>query len=184
MLTSAFVATSLDGFIAKKDGSLEWLDDLTETSGETSNETEDYGYDAFYSQITCLVKGRKTFEQVLTFPQWPFEGKRVIVLSHTLETLPETLTVKSEIFSGSLGALIAMLQSQGEGHLYVDGGQTIQTFISEGLLNDITITRVPVLLGEGRPLFKMSETEVYLNHLETKIYSNGFVQSRYEFQAL
>lgn len=180
MLTSAFVATSLDGFIAKKDGSLEWLDALT----DTSNETEDYGYDAFYRQITCLVMGRKTFEKVMTFPQWPFEGKRVIVLSHTLEALPETLTVKAEIFSGSLSALIEMLQSQGEGHLYVDGGQTIQTFISKGLLNDITITRVPVLLGEGRPLFKMPETEVHLNHLETKVYSNGFVQSRYEFQTL
>lgn len=176
MKASVFIATSLDGYIARRDGSIDWL---TAAGGET-NDSEDFGYEAFFDTVDCMVMGRNSMEKVLTFPTWPYEGKRVIVLSNTLKEVPEAVFGKIELHAGSLRELVTKLEGEGCKRAYVDGGKTIQSFINERLLTDLTITRIPVLLGEGLPLFGKTPADVMLTHVETISYPNGFVKSTYE----
>ncbi len=172
---SAFIAASLDGFIAREDGGIDWLE-------ENSLPDEDFGYADFFASIDVLVMGRKTFEMVLGFGEWPYIGKKVIVLSHAM--IIEDGKVENgrevEIFSGSLTDLLTMLEGAGYQHVYTDGGQVICSFIREGLLDELILTRIPVLLGRGVPLFGDLLGDVRLNHVSTKAYPNGYVQSRYK----
>jgi len=171
---SVFIATSLDGFIARKDGALDWLPG---SDGQTGG--EDYGFGAFFESIDTLVIGRNTYELALTFPEWPYQGKRVVVLS---SRYPATLTPLGEGISGASAAprdLLRQLALAGAQHIYVDGGKTIQGFLAAGLIQEMTITRVPVLLGEGIPLFGPLARDLLLHHLETQSFDNGLVQSRY-----
>ncbi|WP_163836030.1 dihydrofolate reductase family protein [Spartinivicinus ruber] len=174
MQVSAYIATSLDGFIAKKNGDIDWLMDA-------ECQEEDYGYENFIKTVSCLVIGRNTFEKILSFSEWPYPNKRVVVLSNIIKQLPDLTKHKSELFSGELTSLIEKLSMEGEQRLYVDGGITIQSFLQLKLLTDITITKIPVLLGEGIPLFGSVISEVKLTHVETKIFNNGFVQTQYIF---
>src|SRR5882724_8241643 len=142
MTVSVFVGTSVDGFIARPNGALDWL---------MSFEGEPHGYDEFFASIDALVIGRKTFETVLSFPAWPYGDKRVIVLS----SRPLDLSVAKgavEQMAGAPADVIAQLAASGAHHIYVDGGITIQQFLREGLVQRLVITRVPVLIGEGIPL--------------------------------
>ncbi len=171
---SVFIATSLDGFIARKDGALDWLPG---SDGQTGG--EDYGFGAFFESVDTLVIGRKTYDLVLTFPEWPYKGKRVVVLS---SRYPATLTPLGENLSGASAAphdLLRQLALEGARHIYVDGGKTIQGFLAAGLIQEMTLTRVPVLLGEGIPLFGPLARDLALHHLETRSFDNGLVQSRY-----
>lgn len=174
---SAFIATSLDGFIARKNGELDWLPNPGES--DTSDEC---GFADFFSSVDCLVMGRNTLDVVLQFGEWPYEGKRVLVLSQTLSQVPEHLQKKVELTSEALPALIERLKSEGCSRIYVDGGKTIQSFINESLLTDITITTIPVLLGEGIRLFGKTRNDVPLKHLETRVCGEGLVQSAFEVQ--
>ncbi|MBU2713555.1 dihydrofolate reductase family protein [Zooshikella harenae] len=174
MQISVFIATSLDGFIARKNGDIGWL----EKAGDGDN-TTDFGYEDFMSSVTCLVMGRKTFEKVLSFPEWPYEKKRVILLSHTLLSVPSELEGKVELYSGEISALVDRLKDEREQRVYIDGGVTIQAFLQAGLVDDITITRIPVIIGEGLPLFAQTGHDVSLTHIATRAYDNGFVQSTY-----
>jgi dihydrofolate reductase len=141
-----YVAVSLDGFIAEKDGNLDWLDEIP-------NKTKsDYGFSDFLKRIDCIVMGRKTLEKVLEFEKWPYT-KPVYVLSTTLTELPLKLDGKAEIISGKLNDLIGKLNSQGFKDLYIDGGQTIQSFLNEDLIDEMIISTVPIILGDGIPLF-------------------------------
>lgn len=176
MRASVFIATSLDGFIARKDGSIDWL----MAAGGEPNDSEDFGYKTFFDTIDYMIMGRNSMEKVLSFPEWPYEGKRVIVLSRTLTAAPAALAGKIELYSGNLKELMMRLQDEGCQRVYVDGGKTIQTFINEGLITDLTITTIPVLLGEGLTLFGKTPADIKLNHVETIAYANGFVQSTYE----
>jgi len=173
--TSVFIATSLDGFIAKSDGSVDWLHE-----GEPPPEGEDFGFKAFFDSVDAMIIGRKAMEMVMSFEQWPYEGKRVFVLSNTLKQVPEKLVEKIELYSGPLKELITKLEDENCKRLYVDGGKTIQSFINESLITDMTITRLPVLLGEGIPLFAKTPNQINLQHVSTLAYSNGFVTSTYE----
>jgi len=175
MQFAAYIATSLEGFIARPDGSIDWL----EQAGLSTPEGEDYGYADFMASIDCVIMGRCTFEMVRTFAEYPYSGKRVIVLSRTMTELPRGFEDKVELHGTSLTALLAKLEHGGHKRAYVDGGKTIQTFIQAGLLDEIIITRVPVLIGTGLPLFGEVEGDVLLEHLSTRSYANGFVQSRY-----
>lgn len=177
MQISAFIATSLDGFIARPDHSIDWLDNAT------SDATEDYGYEAFISTISSVVMGRKTFQRILTFPQWPFQHQRVIVLSQTMKEVPPSLKDSVQLFDGTPGQLVDILDAEGDSHVFVDGSRAIQSFIAENLLSDITITTLPILIGDGVPLFGSLDRDVQLNHISTKAYQNGFVQSHYLFSA-
>lgn len=177
MKLSVFIAASIDGYIAKMNGDTDWLNS---TSGESNN--EDYGYREFWDSTDCMVMGRKTMEKALTFPEWPYEGKKIIVLSKTLDRLPRQIEVDAEIYSGDLRALRTRLVGEGFHHIYVDGGQTIRSFLNCGLISDMTITTVPILLGEGVRLFESLSSETRLFHIETVAYPNGFVKSVYEVE--
>lgn len=172
----AYIATSLDGFIARPDGGLDWLD----AAQARITPPEDCGYAAFMQGMDALVMGRNTYEKVRSFTPWPYD-KPVYVLSRTLQALPDA-PAGVQLFHGTPAELLAHAEQQGQPRLYVDGGLTVQSFIAAGLLDEITITRIPVLLGEGLPLFgplHAGHTEVALHHIGTRSWDFGLVQSRY-----
>jgi dihydrofolate reductase len=181
MKVSVYIATSLDGFIARDDGGLDWLPGADpEAQGDA--EGEDYGYREFMDSVDVLVMGRKTYEKVLSFGKWSYEGKRVIVLSSGTVEIPNELASTVECRSSSPSDLVHDLEEAGAKHVYVDGGNTIQRFLNEGLIQQIIITRIPVLIGSGIPLFGPLEKDVLLHHVETQKFPSGLVQSRYEIR--
>jgi len=171
---SVFIATSLDGFIARKNGAIDWL-----TRPEDAIPGEDYGYQVFFDSIDTLVVGRNTYELALTFDAWPYAGKRVVVLSIGSPKILPSLAGQMEIMSGAPAEIVQRLAETGAQHVYVDGGNTIQRFLRAGLVQELTITRIPILLGDGIPLFGALGRDIKLQHVETKVYPNSFVQSRY-----
>jgi len=173
MRCSVFIATSLDGFIARTDGSIEWL-----TGGSASG--EDYGYGDFIATIDVLVMGRKTFEVAKSFAQWPYGERRVFVLSSGYPASGKPLSKTVIGTSAQPKPLVERLSAEGFSRAYVDGGKAIQSFLRAGLIDDMTITHIPILLGEGIPLFGETGKDINLRHVETKAYPNGFVRSRYE----
>src|SRR6202167_36855 len=171
MKLSVFIGTSLDGFIARPDGSLDFL---PEGGGEP------HGYNEFIATIDAIVIGRKTFETVLAMTPWPYDKKRVVVLSSNPIDFSSVRGGKVEQMSGSPEEIVAKLAATGAHHAYIDGGITIQRFLRAGLIQHITITRVPVLIGEGIPLFGTLPHDIRLHHLSTKHYPSGLVSSEYE----
>ncbi len=177
MKISVYIATSLDGFIARENGELDWLPGSDGTTGD-----EDFGFNAFFNSVDVLVMGRKTYETVLSSGQWFYGEKQVVVLSRTLTRVADSLPGTVELRACSPATLAADLAASGAQHVYVDGGQTIQSFLNAGLIQEIIITRIPVLIGTGIPLFGAVHRDVKLYHIETQTFSNGFVQSRYEIE--
>jgi dihydrofolate reductase len=179
MRASVYIATTLDGFIARENGELDWLPG-SDRQVPVDSENEDFGFNAFMEAIDVLVMGRNTYELAISTGMWPYGNKRVIVLSNTLRNLadgvPNTVELKSELPND----LYNNLKNSGAKHLYIDGGKTIQGFLHSGLIDEIILTRVPVLIGKGIPLFGSLNSDKKLKHIETRAYKNGFVQSRYE----
>lgn len=171
---SVFIATSLDGFIARPDGAIDWL-----LGAEPAPAGEDYGYQAFFASIDAMVLGRKSYELVLNFPEWPYAGKKVVVLSHGTPAIPASLAADVTVMAGTPGEVAQRLAGQGARHLYIDGGKTIQGFLNAGLIDEMTITQIPILLGAGIPLFGPLAQDIHLRHSQTRTYANGFVQSKY-----
>jgi len=170
MKASVFIATSVDGFIARQDGALDWL---------PGDGVEDHGYNEFFASVDALVIGRKTFDTVLGFDQWPYADKLVVVLtSRPLEFAPPEGS-RCEFMTGAPREIIDRLSARGLKHLYIDGGLTIQRFLAAGLIQHLTVTRVPVLLGSGIPLFGPLPHDIRLEHVRTRSYPNGLVQSDY-----
>jgi dihydrofolate reductase len=167
---SVYIATSLDGFIARRNGDIDWL------SGGQGG--EDYGYAAFMSTVDQIVMGRNTYEKVLTFGSWPYE-KKVLVLTSRDLVIPEELSEKVKASNLSPSDLLHQLEIQGVRHIYLDGGVTIQRFVREGLVDEMTITSIPVLIGEGLPLFGPLDQDVRLELLDSRSFPNGFVQNQY-----
>ncbi|WP_432942691.1 dihydrofolate reductase family protein [Kribbella sp. CA-253562] len=165
---AVFIAVSLDGFIARPDGAIDWLTERGEQAGDT-------GYDQFMAAIDTVVLGRKTFETVLTFDFWPYEGKQVEVLSTTLPADADERVIVHRTLDG----LVETLNDRGAKRIYADGGRIVQTFLRAGLLNELTITTVPVLIGEGIPLFGALDADIALTHNATRTLNAGFVQSDY-----
>ena len=173
MKASVFVGTSVDGFIARADGGLDWL---------PADGGEEHGYEAFFASVDALVMGRKTYETVLTFDTWPYGEKPVFVLSsRPLARAPVGVVV--ERMSGAPAEIVSQLADRGIRHIYVDGGITIQRFLQAGLIQRLTITRVPVLIGVGIPLFGEVSRDIVLRHVATRQYAGGLVQSEYEIAA-
>ena len=170
MRGSVFVGVSVDGFMARPDGRFDFL---PEGGGE------EHGYTEFMASVDALVIGRKTYEVVLALPGWAYGKKPVYVLSSKpLAPAPEGAVV--ERMSGDPRAIAAALDARGVGHAYVDGGETIQAFLRAGLIQRLIVTRVPVLVGEGIPLFGATGGDVALRHVETRTYAGGLVKSEYE----
>jgi len=172
MSNIVYIATSIDGYIARKDGSIDWLMDLP------NPDKSDYGFSVFLERMDGIIMGRKSFETVLGFNEWPYP-KPVFVLSNSLHELPSRLSAKVEIVSGELKRIIELLQDKGMNNLYIDGGKTIQGFLKEDLIDEMTITRIPILLGSGIPLFDKNNLELKFEHVETKVYNNMLVRSKY-----
>ena len=173
MKTSVFIGTSLDGFIARTNGELDFL---------PPGGGEPHGYDEFMASVDALVIGRKTFDTVLAFDRWPYGKKPVFVLSsRTLDPAPREAVV--ERLSGNPAEIVSQLTDRGIQHIYVDGGITIQRFLQAGLIQRFIITRVPVLIGTGVALFGPLERDIKLKHVATRQYSSGLVQSEYVVDA-
>jgi dihydrofolate reductase len=170
MRISVFVGISLDGFLARLDGSFDFLS----PEGDIP-----HGYEEFFASIDALVIGRKTFEVIAAFPDWPYGDKRVVVLSSKPLDLTKLRNTKIEQMSGTPNEIVARLSAQNAQHIYLDGGITIQRFLNAGLIDSLTITRVPVLIGEGIPLFGPIQRDTRLHHVATRTYSTGLVQSEY-----
>lgn len=172
---SVYIATSVDGFIANEDGGIEWLHRPEHIySGEAG-----LSYEEFISTVDAIVMGRNTYEKVLTFEDWPYDIPVVVLTSRNL-LVPDHLQAKVTLESGAPEDVVSRLASQGKKHLYIDGGITIQRFLQAGLIHDITITRIPILLGGGISLFGSLGVELSLKLLESTTSDNGLVQVRYE----
>jgi dihydrofolate reductase len=174
---SVYIATSLDGFIARPDGDIEWLTRPTEPPSDS-----DYGYQAFIDSVDVIVIGRNTFETMLTFDSWPYTTKKVVVLSRSLTQLPAHLPDSVLLRSVTPTELLAELAAAGAQHAYIDGGQIIQAFLNAGLINELILTRIPILIGTGIPLFGQVDRDIHLSHIATQAFINGFVQSRYQIR--
>ena len=172
MRSIVFIGTSLDGFIARKNGDIEWL--VQYANNEAVN-----AYEKFMSRIDAIVIGRGTFEKVLSFPSWPYE-KKVFVLSTSIKEVPAALKEKVTILSMKPVELLSYLSSKGFSSIYIDGGQVIQDFLKEDLVDELIISKVPVLLGSGIPLFGHLDIDLQFIHNRTEIGSNGLVRSYYE----
>ncbi len=176
---TAFIATSLDGFIARPDGAIDWLDQ----ANRSIPAGEDCGYAAYMAGIDAIVMGRHTFETVLAFDPWPYGETPVHVLSTTLRSLPATAPACVRLHSCTPAELAALAWHHDQRRLHVDGGRTIQGFLAAGLLAEITITVIPVLLGAGRPLFgTLPSGDLWLTPLATRAYPFGFVQNHWAIQ--
>lgn len=167
---SVFIATSVDGYIARSNGGLDWL---------PVEGGEPHGYDEFIASVDGIVIGRKTFETVLSFGGWAYGRKPVIVLSSRPSAVKSPRGAACEAMSGAPGDIVERLAQRGMKHLYVDGGVTITGFLEAGLIDRMVITRIPVLLGSGIPLFGHLPRDIRLEHVATRSYPSGMVQSDY-----
>jgi dihydrofolate reductase len=169
MNASVFVGTSVDGFIARPNGALDFLD--------AGGGGESHGYEEFIATIDALVMGRGTYETVLGFGKWPYH-KPVFVLSNK-PIAPAPAGAVVEHMSGDPHEIVAALEKRGFKHLYIDGGVTIQRFLAAGLIDRLIVTRVPVLIGSGIPLFGPLPRDLLLKHVATRSFAGGMVQSEY-----
>jgi dihydrofolate reductase len=173
MKTSVFVGVSVDGFLARANGELDFLD---------AGGSEPHGYEEFIASVDTIVIGRKTFEIVMGFDAWPYGERRVVILS----SQPVDLAAASarggrvEHMSGLPADIASRLSTTGARHVYVDGGVTIQGFLRAGLVQRLVVSRVPVLIGSGIPLFGDLPKDVLLRHVATRAFQGGLVQSEYE----
>ena len=173
MSNTVFIATSLDGYIADKDGGLDWLHSIP------NPDNLDMGWENYIGRIDALVMGRKTFEKVCSSDcEWPY-SKPVFILSNSLESIPEGYEAKAEPIKGSLSKVIEKIHQRGCKHLYIDGGVTVQSFLKEDLIDEIIITTIPILLGGGTSLFGELSGQIEFEHLKTEVFLNAIVQNHY-----
>ena len=174
---SIFIGTSLDGFIAREDGDISWLHSVN----KKATPGEDFGFNSFLESVDLIVMGRKTFEQVISFNEWSYQDTKMIVLTSNDIEIPEKLK-KTVTTSNTLSSaqLIKELSDQSINHIYADGGTVIQDFLSTGLVDEITVTIVPILIGKGKSFSRLLSKDLYLQHLKTTVYNFGFVQNKYK----
>ena len=172
MKTSVYIGTSLDGFIAKTDGNIDWLT-------QYANDDAIHAYEEFINGIDAIVIGRGTFEKILTFPSWPYE-KKVFVLSNSIKQLPGTLRDKAILLSMTPEELVSYLSGMGFSSIYVDGGKVIQDFLKKDMIDEMIIAKAPILIGSGIPLFNYIDTDLQFKHIRTEVQYNGLIRSYYE----
>lgn len=169
-----FIAASIDGFIADKQGGIDWLTEMP------NPDNSDLGYQQFMTNIDAIIMGRNTFETVCGFEMdWPYT-QPVYVLSNTLTQLPEKYHDKATLVSGEIIDVIASIRKKGHGTLYVDGGGTIQSFMKEDRIDDFIITQIPILLGDGIPLFKSMAKRLDFELTHSEVFLGQLVQSHYQ----
>lgn len=174
MKASVYLAVSLDGFIARENGDLDWLPEPGESG-------EDYGYHTFMDTVDALVMGRATFEKVLSFGiDWPYGEKPVVVLSNSGFQLPGDLPDSVSVLGGDLSEIVAALLQRGYEHIYLDGGVTVQRFLRAGLVDRLILTVIPVLIGSGKPLFGELDEDIPLKLVDQQSWPSGLVQLTYD----
>jgi dihydrofolate reductase len=183
MKCSVFIATSVDGYIATVDNDVEWLQSAGDSNADMGK-LADMGMADYMSSVDCMIMGRKCMEKISSFnlstEDWPYGDTRIIALSNTIKTPPNNLKGKVEMYSGEVSDLIDELKKDGYKHAYIDGGATITSFLNLELINEITITQAPVLLGDGIRLFGHLSNRIKLEKSDAKAYPNEFVQVRYQ----
>jgi len=172
--TIVYIGTSLDGFIARKNGDIDWLTQF-------ANDDAIRAYDEFMGRVDVIVIGRGTFEKVMTFPSWPYE-KKVFVLSKSIKQVPDVVKDKIAVLSMEPKELLNYLSDKNFSAVYVDGGKVIQNFLKEDLIDELIISKAPVLIGNGIPLFDDLNSDLKFKHTHTQVSSNGLVRSYYERQ--
>ena len=172
-INKVFIARSLDGYIADKNGGLDWLNAVP------NPDQLDMGYEKFIKEVDAIVMGRSTFETVCSFDmEWPYKIP-VFVLSRTMDKVPEKYQENAKHLNGSLTEILDQIHKKGYTRLYIDGGTTIQNFLKEDLINEIIITTIPILLGGGSPLLGELPKELEFEHVESVLYLDALVQDRY-----
>ena len=170
-----YIACSLDGFIARENGSIDWLTEYEKNLGT------DYGYSEFYSSIGTVLMGRKTYEQVLGFGDWPYGEKKAYVFTRQKE--PKLREKNVEFISGDIGEFARQLKKNTEEDIWLVGGsQLIKVFLEEDLVQDLIVFFVPVILGSGIPLFDQIQKEIGLKLINTERYESGLVRVEYEIE--
>jgi dihydrofolate reductase len=182
MKCSVYIATSADGYIATPEGGVDWLHTAGKLDADMSA-SPDMGFNDFIASVDCMIMGRKCMEVISSFDltpeQWPYGDIKIYVLSHSIEVPPENLCDKVEMYSGDIQKLINQLEINGFNHAYIDGGATITSFINLQLINEMTISKAPVVLGQGIPLFGKVDKSIKLVNSESVVFPNDFVQIRY-----
>jgi dihydrofolate reductase len=173
MKLSVFCGVSVDGFLARADHALDFLD---------AGGPEPHGFEEFYESVDVVVIGRKTYEVVQGFDKWFYGKKQVIVLSSVALDFSDVGDGVVEQMAGEPAEIAAQLKARGFKHAYIDGGITIQRFLAAGLIDRLVITRVPILIGSGIPLFGVVPRDINLRHVATRSYKGGLVQSEYEIE--
>ena len=168
-----YIATSIDGFIARKDGDIDWLMEIP------NPENSDYGFSDFMERVDGIIMGRNTFDTVMSFGEWPYT-KPVFVLSSSLKSIPEKYQELAKLISGPLDELVRSLNAKGFNGLYIDGGKTIQSFLKQNLIDEMQITRIPIVLGSGIPLFAELDVEIKFDLVTTEILNKYLVKSIYK----
>lgn len=185
MKCSVFIATSADGYIASSDGGVDWLESSVKTDVDLG-EQSDMGFNSYIASVDCMIMGRGCMEKLASFnltpEQWPYGDTPIIALSSTIQTVPDSLKGKVDLYSGDISRLLSALEEEGFKHAYIDGGATITAFLNEKYINEITITQAPILLGSGKPLFGFIDHQIKLKNAQIKAFANDFVQVKYEVE--
>jgi len=178
-----YIATSVDGYIATPQGGVDWLHTAGNPEADMSA-NPDMGFKAYIDSVDCMIMGRKCMDMIasmnLTPEQWPYGELPIVVLSRQMKTPPDNMRDKVEMFSGELPDLLSSLSDRGLQHAYVDGGATITDFLNQQLINEMTITQAPILLGEGLPLFGHLHPSIRLTVAEATAFPNDFIQTKYQ----
>ena len=167
-VTAAFLGSSLDGFIAGPDDELDWLE-------RGGGPPEDHGFAPFFASVDALLIGRRTWEVVSRFPAWPYGEKPVFVLTRR----PAEGRHGERFLQGSPAEVLAALGDAGARRVYVDGGRVVSRVLAAGLLDELTISILPVVLGRGIPLFVDAGPERWLDLASSRAFGGGMVQLRY-----
>lgn len=168
-----FIATSIDGYIADKQGKVDWLHKIS------MPDNNDMGFQSLMDEVDAIVMGRTTYETVRSFGiDWPY-SKHVYVLSTSITSVPDELGGRVSIMSGEVGAIVTKIHEQGHCKLYIDGGRTIQDFLKADLIDELRITTIPVLLGGGFSLFGDLVSPIWFEHTSTEVFNSTIVQNRF-----
>lgn len=171
MKLSVFCGISVDGFLARPDHTFDFLD----TPGQGP-----HGFEEFWSSVDAILIGRRTFNVARSFAgPWAYGKKPVFVLTHRQPDFSALKGAVVEAIAGDPRAVADQLEQRGFQHIYVDGGQTIQQFLAAGLIDRLIVTRVPVLIGDGVPLFAPIPRDIPLRHVATQTFKGGLVQTEY-----
>jgi len=173
-LNFVFIAQSLDGYITDKNGGLEWLETVA------NPDQLDMGYNNFIDRIDAIVMGRATFETICSFGiDWPYT-KPVFVLSNNLKSLDDKFKNKVKIVNGTLSTVLETINKKGYNKLYIDGGQVIQSFLKEDLIDELIVTTIPILLGGGHSLFGDLDQKLSFDLIKSEVFLDAIVQSSYK----